>query len=230
MNAVAWFYRSTIGKKVVMAVTGLIMIGWLLAHLAGNLQVFMAPEWIDSYAEHIHNLGPLLWVMRIGLIGVIGLHIWSAIAVTRISQAARPVDYQGGRKAKAATVAGRLMRIGGVAILFFIVWHIMDLTLGWVHPDFQVQEGGAAAAYHNLTTSLARPAIAVFYAVSVTFVGLHFIHGIQSAVQTLGGSHPKYNALRNSLSWGFGALIILGNIAIILGALTGFTGFIGGGH
>lgn len=224
MNPIARLYRSTIGKKVIMAVTGLIMVGWLLAHLAGNSLMWLGPEWMDSYAKHIHNLGPLLWVMRFGMLVVIAAHIWSAIMVTKIAYAARAVGYKAGRKTNRASISARAMRIGGIIILLFLFWHIADLTLGWVNPDFEVQEHGAAAAYHNLTASLARPAVAIFYMAAVTFVGLHFAHGISSGIHTLGGSHPKWNAIRQFSSVAFGVLIAVGNIAIVLGALTGFFG------
>ncbi len=215
MNPIARLYKSTIGKKVIMAVTGLIMVFWLLTHLAGNSLMFLGPEWMDSYAEHIHNLGPILWVMRFGMLAVIVAHIWSAIAVTRISWAAREHSYKGGRKTNVATWSSRLMRIGGIIIVLFLFWHLADLTFGWVNPDFQVQEHGAAAAYHNLTMSLRQIPVAIFYMVAVTFVGLHFSHGIQSGFQTLGLNHPKWNAIRKMTSWGLGALIAFGNIAIV---------------
>ena len=103
MNPIARLYKSTIGKKVIMAVTGLIMVFWLLSHLGGNTLMFLGQEWMDAYAHKIHNLGPLLWVMRLGMLGVIVAHIWSAIAVTRISWAAREHSYKGGRKTNVST-------------------------------------------------------------------------------------------------------------------------------
>lgn len=224
MNPIARLYKSTIGKKVIMAVTGLIMVGWLLAHLGGNMLMFLGQEWMDAYAHKIHNLGPLLWVMRAGMLGVIAAHIWSAIAVTRISWAARDQSYRGGRKTNISTLSARVMRVGGIVILLFIFWHLADLTVGWVHPSFEMQAEGGAAAYHNLTASLRRPAVAIFYMVSVVFVGLHFSHGIQSGFQTLGLNHPKWNRLRKLTSWGFGTLIAVGNIAIVGAVLTQFIG------
>lgn len=224
MNPIAGLYRSTIGKKVIMAVTGLIMVGWLLAHLAGNSLMWLGPEWMDSYAEHIHNLGPLLWVMRFGMLVVIAAHIWSAVMVTKVAYAARDVSYKVGRKANSTWISVLVMRISGIVIVLFLFWHLADLTLGWVNPDFRVQDSGAAAAYHNLTVSLARPAVAIFYMAAVTFVGLHFAHGIWSGIHTLGGNHPKWHAIRQFTSVAFGVLIAVGNIAIVLGALTGFFG------
>ncbi|MFT6143362.1 MAG: succinate dehydrogenase / fumarate reductase cytochrome b subunit [Myxococcota bacterium] len=224
MNPIARLYKSTIGKKVIMAVTGLIMVGWLLSHLAGNTLMFLGPEWMDAYAHKIHNLGPLLWVMRLGILGVVVAHIWSAVAVTRISYAARDESYKAGRKTNVSTWSARLMRVGGIIILLFIFWHLADLTMGWVHPDFLMQEEGGAAAYHNLSVSVRRIPVGIFYMVAVTFVGLHFSHGIQSGFQTLGLNHPKWNAIRKGTSWGLGALIAVGNIAIVASTMTHLIG------
>ena len=216
MNPISRLYRSTIGKKVIMAVTGLAMVGWLLAHLGGNTLMFLGPEWMDAYAHKIHNLGPLLWVMRLAMLGIIAAHIWSAIAVTRISYAARETGYKAGRKTNVATWASRLMRIGGIVILGYIIFHLGDLTLGWFHPDFLAAEDGSKLAYHNLSVSMARPAVLALYLVGVFFVALHFAHGIWSATHTLGGAHPKWNGIRKAASIGFALLLFFGNVAIII--------------
>lgn len=219
MNAVASLVQSTIGKKAVMAVTGAMMVGWVTAHMLGNSFVFAGQEWLDWYGEHLQAMGPGLWLMRGVMLAVIGLHIWSAVSLTRLSVGARGGSYAGGRKNHRTTLAARTMRVGGLFIVGFLVWHLLDLTIGAVHPDFQ-----KGHVFHNLTTSLSNPIVGTVYAVAAIFVGMHVSHGIQSALQTLGWTHPKYLQLRKVGSLGFGLLIAGGNLAIVLSILTGLVG------
>ena len=161
MNTLLAFWRSTIGKKVVMGVTGLIGLGFVIGHMAGNLQAFSGEAKIDAYGALLHGpLHEVLLIARVVLIAAVLLHITAAYQLTMISRAARPVDYAN-RKPQVSTLASKTLRWGGVLLLVFIVFHILHFTIGTVHPDFV-----AGRVYRNLSTGFAVKWVAAFYLVS----------------------------------------------------------------
>ncbi len=210
MNTVLTLYQSTIGKKIAMGVTGLILAGWVTIHMVGNLQVFLGAEALDAYGHQIQSMGPLLWGMRAFMLAALVVHVASAISLSRGAMVARPVGYQGPKASLASTAASKSMRVGGLILLAYIVFHLLDLTVGTVHPDFRHGE-----VFHNLTTSLKNPAVAAFYALASISVGLHVFHGVSSAFQTLGANHPSWNDTRFRVSAAVGVLLVLGNLAIV---------------
>ena len=165
-------YRSTIGKKVIMAVTGLIMVGFVVVHMLGNLQAFQGPERINAYSAFLHSTGELLWVARTVLLVAVILHIDAAVQLTRIAHAARPLPYAE-RRPQVSTLASRTMRWGGVVLVAFIVFHILHMTTGTVHPSF-----AAGDVYHNLVTGLRVWPVAIFYLLAMAALGLHLYHGV----------------------------------------------------
>ena len=221
MNAVLTLYRSTVGKKVVMAVTGAIMAGWLLVHMGGNLQVFLGPKVYNHYAELIQSQIEILWLMRAFLLTTIGLHIWSIVSLATTSAAARKTGYQGGRKSNAATLASRTMKVGGVLLLVFIVFHLLDLTVGLpaIHPGFHHGD-----AYANLVGSLSRPAVGIFYILANLALGAHIYHGVYSLFQTLGINQIGDRDTARLAGTGLAVLVSGGNILIALAVMLGLVG------
>lgn len=222
MNAVLSLYSTTIGKKIVMAVTGLIMTGWLAVHMLGNLQVFLGPKAFNEYAALLQGrllpvTGELLWVMRGGLLLVIALHIASIVQLATASRAARAQGYAGGWTPKASNFASRSMRLGGVALFAFIVFHLLDLTVGaaFVHPTWDHVD-----AHGNLVASLTNPLKLVFYVIGNVALGLHLAHGISSTFQTL-GLNTGGNRRTARLVSGAALLIPIGNIVIALAVASG---------
>lgn len=214
--------RTTVGQKAVMAVTGIMLFGFVVAHMLGNLKVFQGPQKLDAYAEWLREVGSplfghgqLLWVARIVLLVAAGLHIWSALVLTRLSRAARPVRY---RKLAAveSTYASRTMRWGGVLIALFVVYHLLHFTFGSVHPDFQ-----SGSVYHNVVVGFSAWPVSAFYIVTMIALSLHLFHGLWSLFQTLGWNHPKYNRYRRVFAMVFALAVGVGNISMPVAVLLG---------
>lgn len=224
MNAVLTLYRTTVGKKVVMAVTGMIMVGWLTAHMVGNLQVFLSPEAFNHYAELIQSQKELLWIMRLGMLTTIVLHIWSVLALMSVSRAARPQGYAAGRKTQASSPAARSMRWGGLMLVLFLVWHLADLTIGVkaVNPAFHHGQ-----AFGNLTGSLTRIPVTILYVVANLALGMHIWHGVSSVFNTLGINQIGSRVTASQTATAIACFIAGGNILIALGVLAGLGGILG---
>jgi len=217
MNRILAFWRSTVGKKVVMAVTGIIGIGYLIVHIAGNMMAFKGAEALDGYAEMLHTTGAeLLWVARVVLLASLILHVAAAYQLTRISHAARPDKYAE-RRPQASTYASRLMRWGGLLLLVFIVYHIMHFTTGTVEPGTFVEH----RPYANVVSSFKVWWVSAFYLVAMAFVGLHLYHGAWSSVRTLGATGRSKNPLHRSVAIALATFVWLGfsiiPIAVMLG-------------
>lgn len=219
MNWIGAFWRSQVGKKIIMAVTGILLVGFLISHMASNLLVFSAPDSLDHYAEWLRSLGPLLWVARVGLLSLAGLHIVAAFQLTQAARRARPERYA--RLTPAASSWGaRSMRIGGLVLLFFIVFHILHFTTGTLHPDFVAGQVG-----RNVIVGFRmQPAVAAFYIVAMLALGLHLSHGIWSCFQTLGLNHPRWNRARTVTAWVLTIAIAGGLLAVPAGVLAGLAG------
>ena len=181
------FYQATIGKKAVMAITGVILFGFIIGHLIGNLQVFIGRETFDAYGAFLHHsTHGLIWVMRLGLLVAVIAHIVASIQLTVTKRKARPIRYVKTDYSH-STYASRTMMWSGPIIAAFIVFHLLDLTWGTVNPSFQ--EGHV---YDNLIASFTRWPVAVAYVIAVSLLSVHLYHGIYSMFQSLGASHPKY--------------------------------------
>ena len=216
MNTLLSFWRSTIGKKVVMGVTGLIGLGFVIGHMAGNLQAFSGEEKIDAYGALLHGpLHELLLVARVVLIAAVILHITAAYQLTMLSRAARPVDYAA-RKPQVSTLASKTLRWGGVLLLVFIVFHILHFTTGAVHPDFVV-----GRVYRNLSTGFAVKWVAAFYLVAMLALGMHLYHGAWSSMRTLGLAKQSAHPLKRYLPVALAIVISLGFAVIPLAFLLG---------
>jgi len=213
---VTTFWRSTVGKKIVMAVTGAIGWGYLIAHMTGNLLVFRGAAKIDAYAGFLKsNLG-LLWTVRSILLVAVIAHIVAAFQLARISQKSRPIGYERWRPV-GSDFASRTMRWTGPIVGIFIVYHLLHFTLGTVHPDFH-----AGQVYHNITTGFRVWYASAFYIVAMLALFGHLYHGTWSMFQSVGVNHPKYNRSVRILATIISVLIVLGFISIPVAVLLGF--------
>ena len=222
MSRVTALTQSLIGKKVLMAVSGVVLLGYVLGHMAGNLKIFQGPEHFNAYAEGLRTVGApffgrgqLLWIVRLVLLASVGAHIWAAWAVTRASWAARPEGYHALRLVE-TTYAARTMRWGAVIILAFVVFHLLDLTFGPANPAFI-----SGDAYHNVVATFQRVPVAAAYLVALGALCLHMYHGIYSGFQTLGLNHPRYNAWRRGFAAAFSLVVAVGFAVVPVSVLTG---------
>jgi len=216
MSAVARFWRSTIGKKIVMAVTGLIGVGFVIGHMAGNLQVFLGPEKFNAYARFLQGLGGLLWLMRAVLLGAVILHVVAAVQLTRMRGQARPVAYRKGQK-EVSTWASRTIRWGGALLFFFIVFHILHFTTLDIFPDYSHTD-----AYGNVIKGFSKPWVVVLYVVAMLALGLHLFHGAWSSFRTLGASPSSAEPLKRRIALLVAIVVWLGFTVVPLGVYFGF--------
>jgi succinate dehydrogenase / fumarate reductase cytochrome b subunit len=215
MYALSRFWQSTIGKKIVMAVTGIIGILFVLGHMSGNLLMFKGQGAMHDYALLLRTSMPLLWAIRLGLLGAVILHAVAAYQLTMISRAARPHGYAQ-RRPQVTTFAAKTIRWGGVLLLVFIVFHILHMTLGTVHPQFTHLD-----PYNNVRIGLAHPAVAAFYMLAMGALGLHLFHGTWAAVRTLGAARPSAQPLKRRLALVVAIVVAGGFIAIPVASLAG---------
>ena len=213
--AVARFYDSSIGKKAVMAVTGLVLFGFLILHMLGNLQVFLGREVMNHYAETLHGNPGLLWVARVVLLVSVVLHTWAAIQLTAVKAAARPVAYVKQGNVQGST-GSRTMMLSGPVIALFVIGHLLHFTTGTIHPQFVELH-----AYENVVTGFANPIAAGLYIVAMILVGFHLSHGIWSMFQSIGFSHPRYTPLIKKFAGVFSWILIAGFISVPIAVLAG---------
>ena len=218
------FWRSNIGKKIVMAVTGLLMLAYLLAHMLGNLKIFFGREDYDHYAGWLRTVGEpvlhgawFLWISRAVLLVALVLHVTAAAQLSRRDLKARPVKYEGGQKPK-ATFATHTMRWGGIVLLLFIIWHLLDLSAGVVNPGFVEND-----VYGNVTRDFQHWWPNVIYIVAMVGLGLHINHGFWSASQTLGINNPRRDRAIKATGTTLALVISLGFIALPVAVMTGLT-------
>ncbi len=213
-------YRTSIGKKVVMAVTGVVWILFLIAHIFGNLHIFEGSARFNEYAEFLRAVGApifghtqLLWIARIGLIASLALHVTSAAMLTQQSRASRPVRYQAHKEPK-ATWSSLTMRIGGVIILLFIFIHLANLTWGWIHPSFIQGD-----AYHNVISLFQLWPVTLFYIIAMLSVGFHLHHGAWSMFQTLGFRNSRNEGLLRGWALGLSVVFVIASSTVPLAVL-----------
>jgi succinate dehydrogenase / fumarate reductase, cytochrome b subunit len=206
---------NSVFKKVVMAVSGIIMVLFLIAHMIGNLHVFQGAESFNDYSEWLRSFGEpalpprtFLTVLEIGLLISVVAHMWAAISLWRQAKRARPQAYET-KKAVAQTYASRTMRWGGVIIALFIVYHILDLTFGVANPD-----GTDATPYDRLVASFQNPIATTVYVIALLLLGMHLRHGLWSATQTLGQSNRRRERTVNAGATGFAVLLIAGYLVV----------------
>ncbi|CAA9220592.1 MAG: Succinate dehydrogenase cytochrome b subunit [uncultured Blastococcus sp.] len=202
---------SSVFKKVVMAISGIILVLYLIAHMVGNLKAFSGAESFNHYSEWLRTIGnpalpgaSALWLIRIVLLVAVFAHMWAAVSLWRQARRARPERYVT-KKAVAQSYASRTMRWGGVIILAFVIFHILDLTLGAVNA-----EGRDGEPFDRMLASFQNPVVVAFYAISVILVGMHLRHGIWSATQTLGQSNRRREVTVNYTATAIATVLTVG--------------------
>jgi succinate dehydrogenase / fumarate reductase, cytochrome b subunit len=212
------FWQTTIGKKAVMAVTGMILFGFVVAHLIGNLQIFLPPEKINHYAASLRTIPALLWGARITLLVSVILHVWASFQLWSLQRAARPIPYV--KKANVhSTYASRTMMWSGPIVLAFIVFHLLHFTFGVVHPGGPFDEHNV---YNNVVTGFQVWPVSLFYIIAMIMLCYHLYHGLWSMFQSLGFSHPVYTPWLQRFAKIIAILIAVGNISIPVAVLAGF--------
>jgi succinate dehydrogenase / fumarate reductase cytochrome b subunit len=224
-------YSTAVGKKYVMAITGIIGIGFVVSHMIGNLKMYLGvinhngerAYDLDVYGEFLRELlVPILprtyalWALRLVLIGALVLHLHAAYALTVMNRRARPVKYGSKRDYVAADFAARTMRWTGIIVLLFLIWHLADFTWGWVNPDFV-----RGAVYRNVDASLSRLPVAILYIVANIALGIHLFHGTWSLFQSLGWNSPRFNAWRRGLATAVATVIVVGNVSFPIAVQAG---------
>lgn len=218
----SWFKRtlnSSIGGKLIVALTGLGLVGFVIAHLAGNLLIFVGREALAEYAEGLRKFPALLWVARIGLIGMAILHIAFTIKLNLANKAARPVAYAK-KTYRRASLQSRTMVLTGLTLLAYIIYHLLHFT--WRTTNTEIAALGPYEVYDMLIIGFSNPAISLFYIIATALLGMHLSHGISSIFQTLGINNPKYNKLFKTIGPALGVILALGFISIPVAVMTGF--------
>lgn len=216
MNRLRLLWDSSVGKKVIMAATGLIWVAYLITHMLANLLVFQGPGKINAYSAFLHGTGGALWTARLVLIAALVIHVLAAAQLTDRRLKARPAKYVAGRAPQISTLASRTIRWGGVLILLFLVYHILHFTLGTVHPDFV--EGNP---YHNVVSGFRSLPVVAVYLIAMAAVGLHLYHGLWSSGRSLGLSPPSPQPLRRTVALVLAVVIWLGFTVIPLAVYAG---------
>ena len=211
MQRALTLYETTIGKKVVMALSGAIIVGFVIGHFLGNLNLYFGPEALNGYAAKLHSLPALVWGTRIALLFAFGAHISSAYQLWRRNVAARGSRYKK-RKDLATDYAARTMYWSGPILLLYLIYHLLEFTIIPAHPG---------DVYRNVVEAFQNPLIAGFYIVANLALGLHIFHGVFSGFQSIGANHPRYNSLRRDLAIGISAVVTLGNVSFPVSVLTG---------
>lgn len=210
------FYDASVGKKAVMAVTGVILFAFVLGHLAGNLQIFEGREKINAYGVFLQGLPGMLWTARLVLLTSVVLHIVASIQLARLNAAARPVNYVRTDRSH-SSYASRTMMWSGPIIAAFIVFHILHFTLGTVHPDFQKGD-----IYSNVVLGFQQIPVSIAYIVAMLLLGQHLYHGVYSMFQSMGVAHPGYTPWLKRAAAVFAAIVVVGNCSIPIAVMTGW--------
>jgi succinate dehydrogenase / fumarate reductase, cytochrome b subunit len=216
-------YRSALGKKYVMAITGIVGLGYVLAHMIGNLKLYQSAESFNLYAETLRSLlypiapeRSILNLLRAVLILALIAHVVAAWQLTMMNRRARPERYRSKRDYVAADFAARTMRWTGVIVLLFLVYHLADLTWGWVNPA-----PAGSTPYEKVIASFSVPAVAGFYLVANLALGLHLYHGTWSLFQSMGWNNRRFNHWRRTLAIAFTVVVVGGNLSFPIAVLTG---------
>lgn len=241
MNLAAALFKSSIGRKIVMAVTGLVLLGFVTGHLIGNFHVFGAPEEINGYAHFLQGLGPVLWLVRLFLLACVGLHIWAAVVLSLENWKARPEEYNH-KKWLQASLASRWMKWSGLMVLAFLIYHLLHFTIGVnsgafigdafkanheyvMQHDFHllgfllVTKGTVVHdVHHMMVQGFLNPLVSAAYVIAIGLLAFHLWHGIESMFQTLGLKTNRWSAALKFLARAYCLAYFAGN-AFIVGAI-----------
>jgi succinate dehydrogenase / fumarate reductase cytochrome b subunit len=216
------YFCSSTGKKFLMAISGAALFAFIIAHLLGNLQVFLGPEELNRYSAFLHSTGELLWFARGGLLVMVIVHIWTATALTLENRSARPTAYATKNYIE-ASYASRTMHWSGIIVAAYIIYHLMHFTLRTVHPELShfTDAMGRPDVYRMVVLSFQQPSIAIVYILANFLLGMHLSHGLYSGFQSLGilkeGLRPRMYVLSHLIGYG----IFIGYASIPLSVLCG---------
>ena len=227
-------YSTAVGKKYAMAISGVMLIGFVVAHMVGNLKMYLGAEDFNHYAEFLRELlvpiAPrtvVLWLMRVGLLAAVAVHVHAAVSLTRLNRTARSVKYQSPRDYQVASFASRTMRWTGGIVFLFVFWHLADLTWGVVN---NVGADGADGrfvrgdAYGNVVRSFDRLPVSVLYIVANVALGIHLFHGVWSLFQSMGWNNPHFKKWRKNIAIAVSTLVVVGNVSFPIAVLAGIVG------
>lgn len=221
-------YSTAVGKKYVMAISGIAMMGFVVFHMLGNLKMYLGATDLNHYSKFLWDLlypiapkGVVLWLLRGGLIVMLVAHIHASWSLTRLNHYARPVKYQSARDYQVATFASRSMRWSGIIVFAFLVWHLLDLTFGVVNATGTDSTFVRGDVYENIVRSLDRWPVSVFYIVANILLGIHLFHGAWSIFQSLGWNNPRFNTWRRGFATAFATIIVVGNVSFPVAVLAG---------
>ena len=224
-------YGTAVGKKYVMALTGIALLGFVFVHMLGNLKMYLGEEDFNHYAEFLRELlvpivprTVVLWLLRFGLIGAVLLHIHAAYSLTVMNRQARSVKYQSPRDYQIANFASRTMRWTGIIVALFVLWHLADLTWGFANNIGADGEFVRGQAYANVVNSLERVPVAILYIVANIALGIHLFHGVWSLFQSMGWNNPRFNKWRRGFATAFATIIVVGNVSFPIAVLAGIVG------
>jgi succinate dehydrogenase / fumarate reductase cytochrome b subunit len=225
-NPLVRLYQSSIGKKYIVAITGFLLFGFVVIHLLGNLQYFLGADKLNGYAQMLKANAGVLWLARLGLLGIVLLHIITAVKLWQENKAARPVKYGTGKAPVAASFASRTLIISGLIVLAFIVFHLAHFTMGLVDPELlRLSETANGVERHDVfrmvSAGFANPLISIFYIVAMGLLCLHLSHGVSSMFQSLGLKNHRWDKTFDLLAKTAAAVIFLGNCAIVIAAWLG---------
>ncbi|PTY06426.1 succinate dehydrogenase [Opitutaceae bacterium EW11] len=241
MNSIVQLFRSSIGRKFLMAITGVILVGFVIGHLVGNLQIFSPPDKINGYAEFLHGMGPMLWVVRLVLLASVLIHIWAAVSLTLENRQARGVTRYAVKHTIRATLASRTMRLTGFVVFFFLIYHLLQFTIGGVDDTFKanlarytmqgdyhvagisvVPAGASVLDVHTMVVKgFQNPIVSLFYVIAVGLLSFHLVHGVDSMFQTLGIRNASWSGGLRKFAVILAVLYFLGNLAIPAAILSG---------
>ena len=216
MSRLRLLWDSSVGKKIIMAVTGLVWAAYLITHMLANLLVFQGPGKINAYSAFLHGTGGALWGARLVLIAALVIHVIAAVQLAERGHEARPAGYAAGREPQVSTWASRTIRWGGALILLFLVYHLLHFTIGTAHPGFI--EGNP---YHNVASGFRSLPVVIFYLIAMAAVGLHLYHGVWSSGRSLGLSPPSPRPLRRTVALVLALLLWLGFAVIPIAVYAG---------
>ena len=208
-------WRSTVGRKAIAAVSGGLLWLWLVLHLFGNLSAFSGAAVMDRYAAALRDTGPLLWLVRVLLLAAFAVHVAATVSLAQRARAARPVGYAVVRR-RASTIAARAMGCGGALLLGFVVFHVLHMTVGALHPSFV-----PGKVHANLVTGLAREGMVVLYTAAAALLALHLSHGLWAALRSLGVAQRSAGALRRPAIAALAAAMFVGFAAVPLAVALG---------
>src|SRR5262245_58826592 len=216
------FLSSNIGLKVLMALTGVVMFGYLIGHVSGNMLIFKGPEAINNYSKFLHDAKGLLWGTRILLLVSVVIHIWATIRFLKLHNEARPVAYVM-KEPHGTTFAARTMFWSGPVIALFIVYHILHLTTGTAHPNYHVDATTHEVdVYRNLVDGFKSPIASLIYIAAMLGIALHLSHGLWSMLQTIGVNRPNWECCLRTIAVIFAVVICGGFIAVPVAVLAEF--------